>query len=79
MLPIQPPETIKVYALIKQSKLYFSYTCGSNISNIGLGFFKTLQDAEHERTAEYLKLDPNSTDAFHIFELEVPNPAYQRR
>jgi hypothetical protein len=44
-----------------------------------MGFFVTLQEAEHCRTVEVLKdttVGPTKP-RFHIFELEVPNPVYE--
>jgi len=80
MESIKPPKTFKVYTLIKQTGASFTYTSGSaSSSQLGLGFFVTLQEAEHTRTVEVLK--DTTTGAtkpkFHIFELEVPNPIYE--
>ena len=54
-----------------------STVSGSNY--IGYGFYLTRQEAEHSRTLEHLKATP--TDSFnklHIFELDIPNPAYKK-
>lgn len=80
MEPIKPPKTFKIYTLIKQTGASFTYTSGSSNSlTLGMGFFTTLQEAEHVRTVEVLK--DTTTGAtksqFHVFELEVPNPVYQ--
>jgi hypothetical protein len=78
MQPIQPPQTIKIYQLVRQSGMNFSSMATATTGiNLGLGFFITLQEAEHYRTLEVLKLTSGSQDRFHIFELEVPNPAYK--
>jgi hypothetical protein len=82
MEPIKPPKTFKIYTLIKQTGAAFTYTSGSaSSSQLGLGFFTNLQEAEHIRTVEVLK--DNSTGStkskFHIFELEVPNPIYEEQ
>lgn len=79
MEPIKAPKTIKVYSLVKQNGLNFSMSSssGSSGSNIGVGFFTTLQEAEHYRTIEVLKVSSGNRDQFHIYELEVPNPIYE--
>jgi hypothetical protein len=80
MEPIKPPKTLKVYTLIKQTGASFAYTSGSSLSSqLGLGFFINLQEAEHYRTVEVLKdtTAGSSKPKFHIFELEVPNPIYE--
>lgn len=80
MEPIKPPKTFKIYTLIKQTGASFNYTSGSSsTSPLGLGFFVTLQEAEHCRTIEVLKDTTAGTHKprFHVFELEVPNPAYE--
>jgi len=76
MEPIKPLKTFKVYAVIKQSGLSMSYVYGS-ASNVtfGPGFYGTREEAEHTRTLELLKETTGSK--YHVFELEVPNPAYQ--
>jgi hypothetical protein len=80
MESIRPPKIIKIYQLVKQSGMSFTNT-GSTGSSIGLGigFYPSLHEAEHNRTMEVLK-DTSSEiykSHWHIFELEVPNPAYQ--
>ena len=80
MESIKPPKTFKVYTLIKQTGASFTYTSGSASSSpLGMGFFVTLQEAEHCRTVEVLKDTSTgpTKPQFHIFELEVPNPVYQ--
>lgn len=75
MQPLQPPKTIKVFQLLKQSGLYFSSAGSSSNANIGLGFYLSREEAEQNRTMEVLK-NGNGVE-YHIFELEIPNPAYR--
>ena len=81
MEPITPPKTLKYYQLLRMStKSGLNFTSVGSIpagstNYIGVGFYTTLQEAEHNRTIEALKETDGST--FHIFELEFPNPAYQ--
>ena len=80
MESIKPPKTFKVYTLIKQTGASFTYTSGSSNSvTLGMGFFTTLQEAEHTRTVEVLKDTSTgpTKPKFHIFELEMPNPVYE--
>lgn len=84
MKSIEQPETVKIFQLIKMSGMYFSGVSspvpGSVASSMGIGFFPTLQEAEHIRTLELLKdVTPSGTakPTWHIFELEFPNPALQ--
>lgn len=76
MEAIKPPPTFKVYTVIKQSGLTMSYVygSGSNVS-FGPGFYGNRVEAEHIRTLELLKEESNAK--FHVFELEIPNPAYK--
>ena len=76
MYPLDPPRTIKVYQLLKQTGLYFSSAGTSSNTSVGLGFYLTREEAEHQRTLETLKTH-NSDDQYHIFELDIPNPAYR--
>lgn len=78
--PLTPPKTFKIYTLIRQTGTSFTYTSGSTVSSqLGLGFFLSLQEAEHCRTVEVLKDTTTgpTKSKFHIFELEVPNPIYE--
>jgi hypothetical protein len=78
MEPIKPPRTMRVFQLVRQTGLNFSTVGGSSGVSLGLGFYPTLQEAEHNRTIEVLKDTTAGTKPrFHVFELEVPNPAYQ--
>ena len=80
MEAIKPPKTFKVYTLLKQTGASFTYTSGSSTNvSVGMGFFLSQQEAEHNRTVEVLKdtsTGPNKP-RFHVFELEVPNPVYE--
>ena len=78
MEPIRAPKTIKIYSLVKQNGMSFGSpsSSSSGSTNIGLGYFITLQEAEHYRTLELLKASATK-EKFHIFELEVPNPTYE--
>lgn len=76
MKPEFPPETVKIYQLIKRSadQLYFSYAgMASGMLSIGSGFYLTRDEAEHQRTMEVLRC--KTEDEFYVFELEIPNPA----
>jgi hypothetical protein len=76
MEPLQPPKTLKVYTVIKQSGANFAYTGGSSPVSIGVGFYLNREEAEHHRTLEVLKdttVGPTKPK-WHVFELEFPNP-----
>jgi len=75
MQPLTPPKTIKVFQLLKQNGLYFSAAGNSSNANIGMGFYLSREEAEQNRTMEVLK-NSNGVE-YHIFELEIPNPAYR--
>lgn len=83
MEPIKPPKTLKYYQLLRmatKSGLNIS-TCGSipagSTNYIGVGFYTSLQEAEHNRTLELLKDTDAAFNSYHVFELEFPNPAYK--
>lgn len=77
MEPIKPPKTLQVYSLVKQSGMTFSYVgFGTTGPSIGPGFFLTQTEAEHHRTIELLKDTTSPRALYHVFELDVPNPAY---
>ena len=78
MEPIKPPKTFKVYQLVKQTGINFSYG-GSGTSGMGIGFYATQQEAEHHRTLELLKdtTTGGPKPVWHLWELDVPNPGYQ--
>jgi hypothetical protein len=77
---LRPPKTIKVYQLTKMtitSGIYISPVSSySGTPSYGMGIFKSLDEAEQNRTIEILK-DKTDDTSYHIFELEFPNPAYQ--
>ena len=79
MDPLKPPKTLKFYQLIKMStKTGLNLTTTGTVPGqgyIGSGFYRTLDEAEHNRTMEA----PKNTDGdtFHVFELEFPNPIYR--
>lgn len=82
MMSVEQPRTIKVYQLIKMSGMYFSntglVTTNASMPSMGLGFYATLQEAEHNRTLEILRdTTPSGSPkpTWHVFELEFPNPA----
>ena len=77
MEPIQPPRTVKVYQLIKQNGNYLINTGVSGPLSWGIGFYASLQEAEHNRTMELLKNTDTPKPLYHIFELDIPNPAYK--
>jgi hypothetical protein len=78
MESIKSPKTIKVYQLIRQTGLSMTYA-GTGTLGLGSGFYSTQQEAEHNRTLEVLKDTSTGINkpSFHLFELEIPNPAYQ--
>lgn len=81
MKPIEAPEYLTFYALVQQSStsLFFS-TTGTTVSagatSFGSGFYGTRDDAEKART--FAILNDKTGALFHIFELDFPNPAYQK-
>lgn len=79
MEPIKPPKTLKLYQLIKQTGMTFASGGSSGSQSYGIGFYSTLQEAEHNRTMELLKdtTSGNTKPKWHVFELEFPNPAYE--
>lgn len=78
MEPLKPPRTLKIYQLVRQTGLSFSPTGSSGSVSLGIGFYSTLQEAEQNRTLELLKDTTTGINKprWHVFELEVPNPAY---
>ena len=79
MEPLKAPPTYKVYTVIKQSGMNMTYVYVSMPStlNYGPGFYGTRHEAEQARTFEVLKDQTSPKPQYHVFELEVPNPAYQ--
>ena len=81
MEPIKPPKTVKIYQLIRQTGMTFTGTGVSSAvsAGLGIGFYSSLQEAEHNRTLEALKDTTTGINKprWHVFELEFPNPAYE--
>ena len=78
MEAIKITKTLKFYQLVKMTTktgLAFSLVGFSNGVSVGTGFYKTLEEAEFNRTLEALK--DSDSNSYHIFELEFPNPVYQ--
>lgn len=78
MESIKPPKSLKFYQLVKMTvkpSLSFCPAGTSTGAFVGTGFYRTLEEAEFNRTMEALKDTDSNT--YHIFELEFPNPAYQ--
>ena len=77
MEPLKPPPTFKVYTVIKQTglSLGYVYSSGSPAINFGAGFYGTRDEAEKARTYELLKDTTDPKPRYHVFEMEVPNPA----
>ena len=77
MKPLAPEPYIKVYMLLKQQGLYLSTTGHVSGPLTGsIGFYQSYNEAEIARTHELL-VGLNSSDyRYHIFELDLPNPAY---
>lgn len=76
MEPLDQPKTLTVFMLLKQFGLSL---CPVGVSSVGLntGFFLDRNSAEYARTMAMLG-DSNANQSFyHIFELKIPNPAYQ--
>ena len=77
MEPIAPSRTIKIYQLLKQSGAYLMPTGAASTLTWGIGFYTTLTEAEHNLTMELLKNTDPVKPQYHIFELDLPNPAYK--
>lgn len=78
MKPLEAPATLNIYMLLQQSStsFYFNPAAVAGITGtIGSGFFHTRDEAEKARTLAILS--DKSNNIFHVFELEVPNPAYK--
>jgi hypothetical protein len=77
MQGLAPPQTIKVYQLLKMSAKSGLYISPCGVSSLGIGMFMTLQEAEHTRTLEILRDTDSDYNSYHVFELDFPNPAYK--
>ena len=79
MESLKPPKTFKVYSLIRQTGMLMNYVYvpGTGATQFGPGFYATRDEAEHSRTLELLKDTATPRSNYHVFELEIPNPAYQ--
>jgi len=78
MEAIKPPKTLKFYQLVRMSTssgICFNSAGSTSGTFIGTGFFRTIEEAEFNRTIEALK--DTDSNSYHIFELEFPNPVYQ--
>ena len=76
MRPLLVEPYLKVYMLVKQDGIYLYPSGFDSSNNMGTGFFPTQNVAELMRTKELLAQKPESTAQYHIYELEIPNPAY---
>ena len=76
-LPI--PKTLIFYQLIKMTtKGGINLHCTGVTppsGYIGSGFYRTRDEAEHNRTLETLKEQDGAT--YHVFEVSFPNPVYK--
>ena len=79
MESLKPPKTFKVYSLIRQTGMLLSYVYvpSTGTTQVGPGFYTTRDEAEYSRTLELLKETSETRSHFHVFELEIPNPAYR--
>ena len=77
MRPLEIEPYLKVYMLVKQDGPYLYPSGFDSNSNMGTGFFPTQNVAELMRTKELLAQKPESSSQFHIYEIEIPNPAYK--
>jgi len=77
MKPLDAPEFLKVYMLLQQSStsLYFNPTGISGTASMGSGMYMSRDEAEKARTVAVLS--DKSNNMFHVFELEIPNPAFK--
>lgn len=77
MKPLDAPEFLTIYMLLSQStsSMYFSPSGVANGASMGSGIYATRDEAEKARTIAILS--DKSNTIFHVFELEVPNPAHK--
>lgn len=77
MKPLEAPPSLNIYMLMSQSSTSFYFTpaaVSGMTSTIGTGMYHTREEAEKARTLAILSDKANNI--FHVYELEVPNPAY---
>ena len=77
MKPLDAPPTLNIYMLLQQSStsFYFNPAAVAGITTtMGSGIYHNRDEAEKARTLAILS--DKSNNIFHVFELEVPNPAY---
>lgn len=79
MEPIKPPKDIRIFTLVRQTGMNFTYS-GTGTGTLGPGFYSTQQEAEHNRTLEVLKDTTTGINKpkWHVWELTVPNPAHEQ-
>jgi hypothetical protein len=75
MKPLDPPEYLTIYMLLQQSttSMYFMATGAPSTPSWGSGIYPTRDSAEQARTLALLS--DKSDNLFHVFELQIPNPA----
>lgn len=76
MKPIPPSPYVSVFMLLKQSATTLTPIGLYTGPNMGAGIYPTLQAAEQQRLVEVLA-SSSPASKFLIFELEIPNPAYE--
>jgi hypothetical protein len=77
MKPIPPDPYLQVYMLLRQDGLYFMPTGPvSTTMPSSTGFYASKKEAEMARTHQVLSNKDTNNYQYHIFELEIPNPAY---
>ena len=77
MKPLLVEPFLKVYMLLKQDGTYLYPTGFDSNNNMGTGFFPSQNAAELMRTRELLTQKLDATTQYHIYEIEIPNPAHK--
>jgi hypothetical protein len=79
MRPLDAPEYLTIYMLLQQSasSMYFMATGTPSTPSMGSGMYATRDQAEQARTVALLSEKNTPPNLYHVFELEVPNPAYK--
>jgi hypothetical protein len=75
--PLAVDPYLTVYMLLSQNGTYLATWGYDSGANLGGGFFLTRESAEHARTKELLTQSSENKTQYHIYEIEIPNPAYQ--